>query len=154
MLPRWLSGKKIYLQFRRHRRCGFNPWVGKIPWRRKWQPTPVFLPGKSQGQRSLAGQSPWGPKESDTTEHYTMTVMILNTRDPRISQHLTTNNAQRVIRQDPGHNAGDTLCSQVLTLSFWDHGDVKILPKEGLMMGKVGTQEVLGSGYSLTYRDI
>ena len=41
---------------------GFNPWVRKIPWRRKWQPTPVFLPGESHGQRSLAGYSPWGPK--------------------------------------------------------------------------------------------
>ena len=41
------------------RRCEFNPWVGKIPWRKKWQPTPVFLPGKSHGQRSLAGYSPW-----------------------------------------------------------------------------------------------
>ena len=41
-------------------KCGFDLWVGKIPWRRKWQPTPVFLPGKSYGQRSLAGYSPWG----------------------------------------------------------------------------------------------
>ena len=41
---------------------GFHPWVGKIPWRRAWQPTPVFLPGESHGQRSLAGYSPWGPK--------------------------------------------------------------------------------------------
>ena len=46
----------------------FDPCVGKIPWRRKWQPTPVFLPGKSQGQRSLADYCPWGHKESDTTE--------------------------------------------------------------------------------------
>ena len=44
------------------RRCGFNPWIGKIPWRREWQPTPVFLPGKSHGQRSLMGYSPWGSK--------------------------------------------------------------------------------------------
>ena len=43
----------------------FDPWVGKIPWRRKWQPTPVFLPGRSHGQRSLAGYSPQGRKESD-----------------------------------------------------------------------------------------
>ena len=50
------------------RRCGFNPWVGKIPWRRKQQPIPVFLPGKSYGQRSLAGYSPCGHKESDMTE--------------------------------------------------------------------------------------
>ena len=49
------------------RRPGFDPWVGKIPWRRKWQPTLVFLPGESYGQRSLAGYSPWGPKESDAT---------------------------------------------------------------------------------------
>ena len=44
------------------RRYGFSPWVGKIPWRSKWQPTPVFLPGKSYGQRSLEGYSPWGRK--------------------------------------------------------------------------------------------
>ena len=47
----------------------FNPWVGKIPWRRKWQPAPVFLPGKSYGQRSLVGYSSWGLRESDMTEH-------------------------------------------------------------------------------------
>ena len=50
------------------RRCGFTSWVGKIPWRRKWQPTPVFLPGKSHGQRSLGSYSPWGHKESDVTD--------------------------------------------------------------------------------------
>ena len=49
------SGKEPTCQCRRHRRCRFNPWVENIPWRRKWQPTPVFLPGKSHGQRSLAG---------------------------------------------------------------------------------------------------
>ena len=49
-------------------RCGFDPWVRKIPWRRKWQSTPVFLPGKSHGQKSLVGYSPWGRKESDITE--------------------------------------------------------------------------------------
>ena len=49
-------------------RPGFSPWVRKILWRRKWQPTPVFLPGKSHQWRSLLGYSLWGPKESDTTE--------------------------------------------------------------------------------------
>ena len=49
-------------------RPGFDPWVRKIPWRRKWQPTPVLLPGKSHGQRSLMGYSPWSRKELDTTE--------------------------------------------------------------------------------------
>ena len=58
-LPWWLSGKEPACQCRRSR---FDPWAGKIPWRRKWQPTPVFLPGKSHGQRSLVGCSPWGHK--------------------------------------------------------------------------------------------
>ena len=49
-------------------KTGFDPWVRKIPWRRKWQSTPVFLPGESHGQRSLAGYSPRDCKESDTTE--------------------------------------------------------------------------------------
>ena len=51
------------------RRWGFDPWVRKISWRRKWQPTPVSLPGKCHGQRSLVGYSPWGCKKSDMTEH-------------------------------------------------------------------------------------
>ena len=50
------------------RRCGFHPWVGKISWRKKWQPSPVFLLGKSHGQRSPGGYRPWGPKEWDTAE--------------------------------------------------------------------------------------
>ena len=54
---------------RRHRRFGFNPWVRKIHWRRKWQLIPVVLSGKSCGQRSLVGYSPWGSKESDITEY-------------------------------------------------------------------------------------
>jgi len=52
----------------RCKRRGFVLWVEKISWRRAWQPTPVFLPGESHGQRSLAGYSPWDCKESDVTE--------------------------------------------------------------------------------------
>ena len=58
-LPWQLSGKEPSCLYRRHR---FNPWVWKIPRGRKWQPTPVFLTGKSHGQRSLEGYSPWGRK--------------------------------------------------------------------------------------------
>ena len=58
-LPRWLSGRGSICQCRRHR---FNLWVGKIPWRRKWQLSSVFLPGESHGQRSLVSYSPWGCK--------------------------------------------------------------------------------------------
>ena len=61
--PGGTSGKEPVCQRRRRK-----TWVGKIPGRRAWQPTPVFLPGKSHGQRSLAGYSTWGCKESDTTE--------------------------------------------------------------------------------------
>ena len=64
-LPRWLGSKESAFQ---SRRCEFDPWVRKIPWRRAWQPTPVFSPGKSHGQRSLVGYSLWGHKESDMTE--------------------------------------------------------------------------------------
>ena len=53
-----LVGKELVCQYRRQKRCRFNPWVGKIPWRRAWQPTPVFLPGESRGQRNLVGHSP------------------------------------------------------------------------------------------------
>ena len=52
-----------------------DPWVRKIPWRRKWQPTPVFLPGESHGQRSLAGYSPEGCKGSDTTERPSTSIL-------------------------------------------------------------------------------
>ena len=61
----WLRRQRVCQQ------CGrpeFDLWVGKIPWRTKWQPTPVLLPGKSHGQRSPVGYSPWGRQESDTTE--------------------------------------------------------------------------------------
>ena len=71
--PGGASGKEPACRCRRHKRRGFNPWVGKIPWRRAWQPIPVFLPIDSHGQRSLAGYSLWGCKESNTTEaseHY------------------------------------------------------------------------------------
>ena len=63
---------RVHLQCRRCRGCHFNHWVRKFPWRRVWQPTPVFLPGESQGQRSLAGYCPWGRKESDMTESLTL----------------------------------------------------------------------------------
>jgi len=71
----WLSDKESPCQCRRH---WLDPWVRKIPWRRKWQPTPVFLPGKSHGQRSLVGYSPWGRKESDTAErlHFSMHYLL------------------------------------------------------------------------------
>ena len=70
--PGGASGKESVCQCRRRKRCRFDPWVGKIPWRRAWQPTLVSLPRESHGQRSLVGYSPWGRKESgmnEATEH-------------------------------------------------------------------------------------
>ena len=66
-LPGRLRWWRVCLQFERLR---FDPWVGKILWRRKWQSTPIFLPGKSHGRRSLAGYSSWEHKESDMTEQH------------------------------------------------------------------------------------
>ena len=71
-LPGWHSDKESAWQCRRHKRRGFDPWMGKIPWSRKWTATPVFLPGKLHGQSSLTGYSPWGCKESDMTGHTCM----------------------------------------------------------------------------------
>ena len=62
------SGKESACQGRRLKRHGFDPKVGKIPWRRKWQPTSVSLPGESHGQTSLESYSPWDCTESDMTE--------------------------------------------------------------------------------------
>ena len=65
----WLRWQRIHLKCRRP---GFNPWVGKILWKREWQPIPGFLPGEIHGQRSLAGYSPWGRKEMDMAEQLSM----------------------------------------------------------------------------------
>ena len=65
LMAQWL---RIRLQCRSLRRHRFNPWVGKMPWRRRWQPTPAFLPGESHRLRSLAGYSLWVRKELDMTE--------------------------------------------------------------------------------------
>ena len=67
-LSRWHSGKRICLQMQEMEETRVQSLGWEDPWSRKWQPTPVFLPGDSHVQRSLAGYSPWGRKESDTTE--------------------------------------------------------------------------------------
>ena len=62
---RQCSGKEATCQCRRCRKCRFNSWIGNVPQRRQWQPSPVFFLGKSHGERSLADRSPWGREESD-----------------------------------------------------------------------------------------
>ena len=88
-LPWWLRWYRICLQCKKPR---FDPWVRKIPWRRKWQPTPVSLPGKSHGQWSLVGCSPWGRKESGTTEWIILLILsiqCLQTPLPRNSRDFS-----------------------------------------------------------------
>ena len=77
----WHSGKEFTCQCRRYKRLRFDTWVRKLPWSRKWQPTPVFLPEKFHGQRSLTVYSPWGCKELVMTEpagtHITNSILLL-----------------------------------------------------------------------------
>ena len=70
-LSRWCSNKEYTCKCRRYRPCRFNPWVRKIPLGTKWQPTPVFLPGKFHGQRSMTANSPWSSRGRHdwATEH-------------------------------------------------------------------------------------
>ena len=72
-------------------RDGFSLWDTKIPWRRAWQPTPVFLPGESNGQRNLEGSSPWSHKESDTTEatEHEYPKYVKNSDDSIIKDNFT-----------------------------------------------------------------
>ena len=79
------SGKEPTFQCRRCKRLGFDPWVEKIPWRRAGLPTPVFFPGECYRQRNPAGYSPWGHKESDTTEQ--LSPHVPHTAD---EQHCVT----------------------------------------------------------------
>ena len=69
-LPWWCRGLSVCLQYER---TGFDPWIRKIPWRRKWQPTPVFLPGESHGRRSLVGCSPRVAKSWTRLSDFTFT---------------------------------------------------------------------------------
>ena len=108
VLPRWLSDEKS--AYRSCKRCGFNPWVRKIPWRRKWQPTPVFLPGGSHGQRSLVGYSPRGRRVSHdlmTKQEHTY-LSIIRTR---IQQEATQ--AERT-GFEAGVRGHSVLCSSPL----------------------------------------
>ena len=76
-----------------HGRPRFSPWIGKIPWRRRRHPTPVFLPGNSHGQRTLVGYSPWGCKDLDTTEqlHVLENIILSEKKTSRESSyHMTS----------------------------------------------------------------
>ena len=107
----WSVDEESTCQWRRHRRCRFDPWVEKIPWRRKWQPTPVFLPGKSQGQRSLAGYGSWDHKESDMTEcaHTHTQSIVLNLELPKYNRTFCLQKQFPKWPQDGNHTTRTSL---------------------------------------------
>ena len=113
--PGCTSGEESACQRRRHKRQGFDPWVRKIPWRREWLPTPVFLPRESHGQRSLAGYSPQGCKESDMTEvtQHTCYTFFRFCKSKSISRSVMSDSVTyglpaRLLcpRNSPGRNTG------------------------------------------------
>ena len=120
---------RICLQYRRHRRCGFDPRVGNIPWKRKWQPTPIVLPGKFHGQGSLVGCCPWGHKELNTTRHkhrWTGSPLglplffILSSPSLLLTLSLLWQTVSRMIINDP--------CPLVLTLNKYSMFVLSVLP--------------------------
>ena len=114
-LSLWLRWKRLCLQCRRPR---FDPWIRKIPCRRKWQPTPVILAWKSHEQRSLVGYSPWGHKELDTTERLTewpTLYLLRNGPMPGTYQLLWSN--MRNLSHIKENILGNSLAVQWLRLS-------------------------------------
>ena len=97
-VPRWRGRKELTCQWRRHERCRFDPWVGK---RRKWQPTQVFLPRESHGQRNLVGYRPWGRRESGTTEHTAVSGWHLADCDLRVGSQRRSSEPSRALPPPP-----------------------------------------------------
>ena len=103
-LPVGLRWWRIFLQCGRP---GFDPWVGKIPWRREWQPTPVLLTGEFHRQMSLVGYSPWGLKESETTERLTLSLSCgLNGLPPPGFQRMRLSSRVSGTGPQPGRAPG------------------------------------------------
>ena len=122
-LPSLRSGKEPACLCRRHKRCGFDPWVGKIPWRKKWHATPIFLPGKSHGQRSLADYTPWGSKESHRTEH-------LNSNN-NMYLYLSSLKRKDINKQDPSYSSREFYNITSLKPPRQSHEETGDLPRSG-----------------------
>ena len=102
-LSRWHSGNKSVCQHRSLEGHGFNPWVGKIPWKRKGQPNPVFCTGESHGQRSLVGYCPWDHKESDRTKATQYITCMWNLH---MTKHMKQKETHRHRKQTCGCQGG------------------------------------------------
>ena len=111
----WLRQYSIGLQCGRPR---FNPWVRKLSWRRKWQPTAVFLPGKSHGWRNLVGYSPWGRKELDMTERLHFTALATFTPiSITLSLFLSSKHFSSI--GELGSTGGDIVCKPSTFQENW-----------------------------------
>ena len=111
-------------------RAGLDPWVGKIPWRRKWQPTPVFLAGESHGWRSLVGYSPWGRKQSDTTEQLTLSLnAIAFLSASRLMACVSVSLTEPCARGKHTEHYLSFLCPHSCTLRGWQWACDECLPQ-------------------------
>ena len=133
-LPRWLSGKEPACHCRRCKRHGLDPWVGKISWRRKWQPTSVFLSRKFYGQRSLAGYSSWSCKELDMTERM-HTHTHTHTRHLPLGLVHTDTKAKSIINTTINHVFGKHkwICwlIKVLIKHLWEqYNHIVLIPRQ------------------------
>ena len=119
-------------QCRRWRRCRFDPWLRKIPWNRKWQPTLVLLPGKYHGQRNLVGYSPWGRRELDMTEHAGTTFLSIHPLSvsfltPLFSWPFLL--ASWLLKLLPSFNVSlNTITCQVIFFHFCNSPQITFLP--------------------------
>ena len=114
--PGGTDGQESACQCRRRKRCGFNPWVRKIPWRREWPPTPVFLLEESHGQRSLVGCSLWTHKGLDTAEqlsthtsHVSAEWRAMHLRQDRTWDETSTSLNQHATPRDNRLTARETI---------------------------------------------
>ena len=113
-LPLYLSGKESVCQCRRCKRHVFDPWIKMIPWRRKCQPAPVFLPGESHGQRSLVGYSPGGHKSQTHLSTYMHTTVLHSLRTWNHAYWGTTELKNPIQRDIPvSGQSGGTLHSPI-----------------------------------------
>ena len=121
--PGCASGKEPARQCRRCKRLGFDPWVRMIPWRRARQPAPVFLPGESHGQRSLAGYSPWGRTESDTTEatSYSCRRLVENCNTTATSSSFNCSQERKMERNahSRSHGSNEHVARPVAAIDLW-----------------------------------
>ena len=128
-LARCHSGEESACQCSFCKRCGFEPWVRKIPWSKKWQPTPLFLPKKSHGERKLAGYSPWGCKTLNTTER--LSIYTLKQDWAICSSQLWTIFSHLYVTALFGQQNQFLLCTDGQLLFIFQDAAPETLPLEG-----------------------